>query len=648
MTLMEVNELMKQLRLVFPVVRLVDAGETTVWDTDENGKLLPAECCFAYWGKECRCKNCSSMRAAGDRRTVDKYEILDGRVYHVTSKYLEVEGRDFVLEIVSEFEDKNEIFLLSDAEKERKHVMDILADDFECVDYVDLCSADRNKALSVYRISGRIAAAIPGWEAEHNFRRKMKLAAEHAVVPGDRELFLSETSLPVVLDHLEKENIYFVDFRMNIGGAVNTFQMKFLADRKEDGELIGFVLGCHSIASETKNSLSYKKSAIDSVKNVIPVAFWFEDLRENGRIKSIHYSDEMRVMLGYTEEEFPDTLEALVNIIHPDDRQLMLDAAIAAGTGKSDGYDVEYRILQKDGKYMWANATGQLIRNDNGVPDGMYGAFIDISDHKVKEMDMEIIDVLTSEYTGVYFVNLMTGEATPYSMIESVESEVGDVFQGVVKYSDAYRMCVETLVHDEDKNMMLSAGTVGNIMQELRGKKTFRKIYRDTNGKYCEMKFIKMGASQGTPRAVALCFSEKDEELRNKEEAARRLNRNLDIIGILASEYTSVYYIDMNTDELDTYTMNEETENEFGKVFRAGIKFSSAYRMYVNTFVLPEDRERMLKAGTIYNILDELTDKKTFITGYRDVSGKNCEMKFVKVGDEEYPRAVALGFSSKD
>ena len=162
------------------------------------------------------------------------------------------------------------------------------------------------------------------------------------------------------------------------------------------------------------------------------------------------------------------------------------------------------------------------------------------------------------------------------------------------------------------------------------------------------MKFVKVGNEEGTPTAVALGFADKDEELRAKLEEERVLQRNIDIIEILASEYTSVYYIDMATDELDPYTMNEQTETQFGDIFRSGIKYSDAFKMYVDELVFAEDKAMMLKAGSVYNILNELATKKTFITQYRNAAGEYCEMKFVKVGDEENPESVALGFSNKD
>ena len=282
--------------------------------------------------------------------------------------------------------------------------------------------------------------------------------------------------------------------------------------------------------------------------------------------------------------------------------------------------------------------------------------FRDIDDEVKKREEQErqlrenfdIIEILASEYSSVYYIDLTTDGLTPYTMNESTESAFGQIFRSEISYSKAYRLYVDKLVLSEDRDMMLNAGSLRNIMKELSDKKTFITTYRDAEGRYCEMKFVKVGNEDDKPLAVALGFADKDEELREKQEAEIIRRRNTDIIEILASEYTSVYYIDLVTDDLDPYTMNEETESEFGKIFRSGIKYSDAYRMYVNTLVHEEDQGRMLKAGSIYNILKELHDKKTFLTTYRNAEGRYCEMKFVKVGDAENPEAVALGFADKD
>ncbi len=268
-----------------------------------------------------------------------------------------------------------------------------------------------------------------------------------------------------------------------------------------------------------------------------------------------------------------------------------------------------------------------------------------------RQRNYDIIQILASEYSSVYYIDLTTDELNPYTMNADTESAFGQIFRSGINYSDAFRMYVDQLVLPENKIMMLKAGSIGNIMKELKTKKTFITTYRNAAGHYSEMKFVKVGDESGLPTAVALGFADKDAELRAKEEESRILQRNIDIIEILASEYTSVYYIDLTTDELDPYTMNAETESEFGQIFRSGIKYSEAFKLYVNTLVNMEDRPTMLKAGSIYNILKELENKKTFITTYRsDMGGETryCEMKFVKVGDDENPQAVALGFADKN
>ena len=106
---------------------------------------------------------------------------------------------------------------------------------------------------------------------------------------------------------------------------------------------------------------------------------WYEVLKDNGRIDSIHYSDEMLEMLGYTHEEFPDTLETLIEHMHPDDVNIMLQGAIDAATRVADDYDVQYRIRNKAGKYVWVNATGKYIETPEGSPNLLHGSVIDLS-----------------------------------------------------------------------------------------------------------------------------------------------------------------------------------------------------------------------------------------------------------------------------
>lgn len=267
---------------------------------------------------------------------------------------------------------------------------------------------------------------------------------------------------------------------------------------------------------------------------------------------------------------------------------------------------------------------------------------------KTDRQDRQIIEVLSSEYSGVYLIDLKTGLAVPYSMVDSVADEIGGVFKGECRYIDAFRISVERLAHPEDRERMREAGTVGNIMKELRHKKTFCTVFRNVDNKYCEMKFIKVGSAQGAPESVVLCFSEKDEELRAETEAAERLRRNMDIISLFSSDYFLVSHIDLDTGEYDSYSFSGKDKNGSGSMISSGKSYSAAYRNFVSTQVCPEDRERMAVAGSVFTILEELRKSNTYVVRYRNVQGRYNEMKYVKVGDEEYPKRVAVGFADRD
>ena len=93
--------MMHMLKNVFDVVRLVDVGHTCVLSVDDQGKIVDEDHpCFAVWNRENRCENCVSYKAFTQKTQLAKIEFMDEDAYQVISKYVEVEGRACVLELV--------------------------------------------------------------------------------------------------------------------------------------------------------------------------------------------------------------------------------------------------------------------------------------------------------------------------------------------------------------------------------------------------------------------------------------------------------------------------------------------------------------------------------------------------------------------
>ncbi len=89
------------LKNVFDVVRLVDVGHTCVLSVDEQGKVVDEDHpCYTVWNRENRCENCVSFKAFTQKTQLAKIEFMGEDAYQVISKYVEVEGRACVLELV--------------------------------------------------------------------------------------------------------------------------------------------------------------------------------------------------------------------------------------------------------------------------------------------------------------------------------------------------------------------------------------------------------------------------------------------------------------------------------------------------------------------------------------------------------------------
>ncbi len=98
----------------------------------------------------------------------------------------------------------------------------------------------------------------------------------------------------------------------------------------------------------------------------------------------VWYSPRLKHMLGYADDEFPNVLESWTSRLHPEDKDRVF-AALAAHIERRDPYDVEYRLLTKQGEYRWFRARGQAIWDEAGNLVRMAGSLQCITDRKRAE-----------------------------------------------------------------------------------------------------------------------------------------------------------------------------------------------------------------------------------------------------------------------
>ncbi len=92
---------------------------------------------------------------------------------------------------------------------------------------------------------------------------------------------------------------------------------------------------------------------------------------------NLYTSPQVEPLLGYAPEEWQDDPGLFVRILHPDDRERVLAAHMAAHDGEP--LSVEYRILARDGRVVWVHDEARAIVGPDGAPVALQGYLLDIT-----------------------------------------------------------------------------------------------------------------------------------------------------------------------------------------------------------------------------------------------------------------------------
>ena len=100
-----------------------------------------------------------------------------------------------------------------------------------------------------------------------------------------------------------------------------------------------------------------------------------------------YVSPQIQTILGYRPEEWLSDPEFWQNRIHPDDRQSVL-TNIERSDLTGTPFDMEYRMLARDGHVVWFQDQTVLVRDHKGQPLYWQGLQIDITKRKQAEEEI--------------------------------------------------------------------------------------------------------------------------------------------------------------------------------------------------------------------------------------------------------------------
>jgi PAS domain S-box-containing protein len=105
--------------------------------------------------------------------------------------------------------------------------------------------------------------------------------------------------------------------------------------------------------------------------------------------RALRCSEQAYRIFGVAPEQFDDSFESFLELVHPDDRGAVrdeIDATLVDGAP----FSMDYRIVRPDGEERFVHGEGQVVRDETGDPVAMDGTITDITERVERESERQI------------------------------------------------------------------------------------------------------------------------------------------------------------------------------------------------------------------------------------------------------------------
>jgi two-component system cell cycle sensor histidine kinase/response regulator CckA len=105
----------------------------------------------------------------------------------------------------------------------------------------------------------------------------------------------------------------------------------------------------------------------------------------NFKDSHIHYSVSWKKILGFTDQELPNTYDTWLKLLHPDDSAAAPDQVAKKTAAGTRPFSLEFRMQHRRGHYLWIQSCGVQIFGAGGALERVAGIHLDITERKEQE-----------------------------------------------------------------------------------------------------------------------------------------------------------------------------------------------------------------------------------------------------------------------
>ena len=164
--------------------------------------------------------------------------------------------------------------------------------------------------------------------------------------------------------------------------------------------------GCEYLLSEVSD-ISRRQQQEDDLRQREPLlSFALNEATDgmwdwNLETDEVFFSPRLKQMLGYGPYEMAPVLESWKGKLHPEDVEQVMHAMEQHLQGQTSRYEAQYRLANRNGKYLWMEDRGMVCRTDDqGQPLRVVGMVHNINEQKELEQRLRNL-ATTDELTGL-------------------------------------------------------------------------------------------------------------------------------------------------------------------------------------------------------------------------------------------------------
>lgn len=272
---------------------------------------------------------------------------------------------------------------------------------------------------------------------------------------------------------------------------------------------------------------------------------------------------------------------------------------------------------------------------------------------------------LAIPYDNIFVVNMDTGQSVCYRMGQVLRKRYGDNF-GNGYYEDIMSAFVNSGVLEEDKHLFDQVRLLAGVKEILADKTTYTIDFRThpkENPHYIQCRFMKPDSdNNGFVMGVRNVHEKRKQEIARQkkvedalaevERTNSALKEESTISVALSKEYSSLFKIDGKTGAMSLYRtdgMGMSTQL-LDELMEDG-DYSVVLNKYIDTFVVPEDRERTRELAGLDVLHERVPDEGLYKLGFRrSMAGiiSYYEMSVVKIVDNSGNVTFVLGLRDVD